>query len=86
MNPWVIYGLAISLSCGASVLIMGRSQRRLHRACVMMQHTVTVTVFAASEMWDTLTPDQIRTLHPTTVEVGNRVPPWSEIEATRPYP
>lgn len=49
---------------------MRKHVRATHQAC-------TVLALAASNMWDALTPEQIRTLHPNTVEVGNGVPPWS---------
>ena len=52
------------------------SFRTMRKANRNMQAVVQGLVVASSNMWDTMTPEQIRTLHPITVQVGNDVPPW----------
>ena len=79
--PWWVslYGVCISALSTAAVIAMARSCR-LMRKSVMAMHVVTNHMaIAASDMWDKLTPEQIRQLHPNTVDVGNGLPTWDTI-------
>jgi hypothetical protein len=81
MRHWiVVYGLVVSLGSMGAVLLMSRMMRTMRREMGVMHQMLMTTVFAASNMWDTLTPEQIRSLHRNTVEIGNGVPPWSELQ------
>lgn len=79
--PWWVslYGVCISVLCVASVAMMARSVRQMRKHVEAMHAVVTFATFAASDMWDKLTPEQIRQLHPSTVEVGNGLPTWDTI-------
>lgn len=79
MNWWPVYGTFVSVMSIGAVLIMARTVRTMRKACDNMHRVVFNMTMATSNMWDTLTPEQIRTLHPGTVEMGNAVPPWDEI-------
>ncbi len=83
MPMWVsVYGIAISIVSMGAVLMMGQITKR-QRKLLAKQHDVLMsTVIGAANMWDTLTPEQIRTLHPFTVEVANRLPSWAEVQET----
>lgn len=76
MWVWRFYGLAISLCSLASVLMMARANRQMRRNTHDLQRAFNHITIAAANMWDTLTPEQIRSLHPSTVAVGNNVPSW----------
>lgn len=81
MPTWVVvYGVAVSLSSMGAVLMMGRITKRQRREMAMMHKALLTAVCGASNMWDTLTPEQIRSLHPNTVEVANGLPPWREVQ------
>lgn len=85
VNWWPVYGTAVSLSCAVSVVFMAKAIHRMRKHVDAMHNMVFPTVFAAAQMWDTLTPEQIRTLHPMTVEVANGLPPWSHIAERIPH-
>lgn len=77
MPTWVaVYGIAVSLCSMGAVLMMGRMMKAQRRVIRGQQQVLLTTVCGAANMWDTLTPEQIRSLHPNTVEVGNGLPPW----------
>lgn len=80
MNWWLVYGLTISLWSLVAVFLMHRIVRRMRQHVDAMHGMLTPTVLAASDMWDKLTPEQIRTLHPHTVDVGNGVPSWRVVQ------
>lgn len=63
----------------ASVLIMARACKRMRMHVQAVDVVAHHIGFAASDMWDKLTPEQIRTLHPNTVDVGNGLPTWRAI-------
>lgn len=79
--PWWVslYGVCISLLSVGAVMMMATSIRRMRREVERIHGLAFHIGLAASEMWDTLTPEQIRQLHPYTVEVGNGLPPWREV-------
>ena len=79
--PWwlSLYGVTISLLCVASVAMMARSVRAMRKYVDLMSAMTTHISVAASDMWDKLTPEQIRQLHPNTVDVGNGLPTWDTI-------
>lgn len=79
MNPWLAYGLAISAWSLVAVFLMARNVRNMRKHVNTMHGIVTTTVIASANMWDELTPEQIRRLHPHTVDVANGLPRWSEI-------
>ena len=79
MNWWPVYGTFVSLMSMGAVVIMVRTTRQQARAIRALHIGMQHMVIAASNMWDTLTPEQIRTLHPATIEVGNGVPPWDVV-------
>ena len=80
MPTWVaVYGVAVSLSSVVAVLLMGRITKRQRQAINAMHQVMMATALGASNMWDVLTPEQIRSLHPNTVEVGNGLPKWDEV-------
>lgn len=78
VNWWVVYGLFMSVISLANVWSMGRRLKQRTRQYIAACHAINVLSLAASNMWDTLTPEQVRTLHPQTVEVGNGVMRWDE--------
>lgn len=80
MPAWVaIYAIAVSVTSMGAVLMVSRITKRQRRMLHVQHDAVMVTVCAARNMWDTLTPEQIRSLHPNTVEVGNGLPPWDVV-------
>ena len=81
--PWaVLYGTFITTMCVVSILYMRHALVLTRTQATMMQHALTATAIAAANMWDTLTPEQIRTLHPRTVDVANGLPSWDHIQET----
>ena len=76
--PWWVslYGVCITALSTLSVIAMARSCRLMRRYCDQMSAVTTHVSLAASDMWDKLTPEQIRQLHPNTVDVGNGLPTW----------
>lgn len=83
MSAWAsIYTVTMSALSMGAVLYMGRITKRQRQQMNAMRSVMMATVCGASNMWDTLTPEQIRSLHPNTVEVGNGLPKWGELMET----
>ena len=74
--------MVISVMSIGAVLMMGHACKTYRQRIATMEHATAVLVIAAANMWDTLTPEQIRTLHRDTVAVANGVPSWDEIRKT----
>lgn len=81
--PWaILYGTFITTMCVMSIFYMRHALILTREQATMIQQALSATVIAAANMWDTLTPEQIRTLHPRTVDVANGLPSWREIQET----
>lgn len=68
------------LAAWASVALMAYTVHKLRKQLVAMSAAITALMFAAANMWSALTPEQIRGLHPRTVDIGNHGPSWDEIQ------